>query len=112
MKPMVLILLLTLSGCQGANDVSGPDRLESAPPAAARTPAADRRMPPAVVPGSRGANVVTRPPQATPTPRLYRSTWRTRTNPATSTDVYGSPGRNLAETGSRAEDTAPPVARS
>jgi hypothetical protein len=64
-----LVLLMTLVGCQGANDVTGPVRPDFGGTNPERTIAAVSRMPPVVIPGSRREPVTTTRPQ--PTPRLY-----------------------------------------
>jgi len=61
----VLILLVPLLGCQGANEVTGPDRPASVPPE--RTVAAPNpRLDPVVVPRSHVVAVVTARPHRRP----------------------------------------------
>jgi hypothetical protein len=60
----VLVLLVGLLGCQGANEITGPARPESVPPGPERaTAASNPRMPPVVVPQTRDTAVVATRPQ-------------------------------------------------
>lgn len=63
----VLVLLLSLLGCEAANEITGPARPESVPPWPEQaTAASNPRMPPVVVPQTRGDALVATRPQPTP----------------------------------------------
>ena len=69
-----VVLLTTLCGCQGANEVTGP----ALPVAVQKTPPRDipgpeARAHPVIVPNPRGAEVVPTRFYVTPTPRAYPS---------------------------------------
>ena len=65
-----LVLLVTLFGCQGANELTGPARSDSVRRLERTMAAPDPRMQPVVVPRDRGSAVEMTRPQVV-TPRLY-----------------------------------------